>query len=494
MAATLELVAKENISEAMFKLEQQHLRLTEQVKQLGQASRRSHQEAATSLDQVNAGVTRSIGLVTSLTGTFLGLAGAKATIDLLKTAYQEWMREMEQLGKKNQEFAESFTAGIARSRDAAASLQISAALQAMPGLLPDKARQVFEGITSTAPSESVERRLELTRQASKTDWLHKGKLGDMGVLYGKINAIVPGLSAEETAGLAEAVYGEAGQHVEALTGDKFMRTMAMMQAGGIEPERAMAKVIIGMEKGQTRGSAAMAGAEAIAKDWEIIKPTRGHRVLTADEKAKNRFAAASMSERERMLDSDPAIRKAVLGEAALEYGLIDSATVAERAAKLKLGRQPGYAEQKAFETARSPEGFRAQLADQQEERLYQAETVERKVGTRLERAQGRYKKYTKSLYFFERPFARMAWEGAKLIAPEAPEYAFGGGPHPEAIATMRKEAREEEPEIGYREMQVKILNNIERNTRGPQAAGVQANVNSQSENDPAGGARGVNPK
>jgi hypothetical protein len=507
MAATLELTAKEDVTEKLFKLEQQNLRLIEQNKRLAQESGSATRAAKAGFDGLANSISGMIPSATQLIGALGGITSVVGVVASLKAGYAEWREEIGRLAEKHTEFVNSFIRDMARSRDAAAAPRISAWLKTIPGVIPDEARQIFAGTTAAGPTVDLERRQKLTAAAASAVPLEEGRLEEWGTLVGKVGRMAPGRTAEATAGLALKLQQLAGQHVDQLTGDKFMRAVSTLKKAGIPEEEAMAQMLVGLEQGQGRPGALISAAAAIDKEMKVIKPTRGHRVLTDKEKAENRFAQAGRAERLRLLQSDKGIREAILGDQAIMYAQVDAKTVASRTGELRAAESGGYLADQVAAIQKSSEGMEGKIAREQKLETYSNQAGDREIGTRLERAELRFQAYQAGKPWYDRWANRSQWWFAGW---ENPERTYADWFPGQGGREMARKADRQEREIrqtkglpeppGYesqtvhearqivpywdllgKDDQMRILQQIERNTRGPHPAAVQQNVTQHGE-------------
>lgn len=485
MAATLEITAKEDVSEKLFKLEQQNLRLIESNKRLAQESKKGTQEAKTGFDHLDATMSRGISTAQSMAATIIGIGSAAAVVGQLKTAYSDWLQTIQKLGEAHHKFAEDLVKDLARGTNAANATEIASFLKRVPGVKPDEARQLFAGVQAAAPWADLEQQKAQTVAAAGAAVLQQGRLGEFGTLVSKVGQMAPGRSAEATAGLALKLQQLAGQHIEQLAGDKFMRAVSTLKAAGVPEEDAMAQMLVALEKGQGRPGALISAAEAIDKQMEPIKTSRGKRVLTAEDQANNRFAAADRGERLRLLQTDKAVREAVLGDQAIMYGQIDPTRVAARAGELRDAQAGGFIAGQIQQIAASPEGAEVVVGRRRALRKYVAEAGDREVGEALNRAEDRFDTSQAGRPFYDRWARRIKWGIAKFIDPRNPEAAYEDLSPVRGVdeksRTMIKDAGSEEAQIDRAETIARILEKIERNTRGPNPGSVQGSVNQHAE-------------
>jgi len=500
MAATLELNAKDNTQEVLFKQEQALLRLTEKYKNLVQESKRGSREATAGFDGLNQSLRGMIPTAGQLVSALGGITSVIGVVALCKSAYGEWQEMILGMGRTHKEFVDNLIADLARGRDAASAAQISAWLKTVPGVTPNEARQIFGGATAAGPVEGLERRQELTGAAAAAAPLEEGRLGEWGTLVGKVGRIAPGRSAQATAGLALKLQQLAGQHVEQLTGDKFMRAISTLKQAGVSEEESMAQMLVGLEQGQGRPGALISAAEAIDKEMKVIKPTRSHRVLTAEEKVKNRFAQADAAERQRLLQSDKEIRQVILGDQAIMYAQIDPRRVAARAGELRAAQQGDFIGAQVTAIQTGPEGLEGKQSRAAALAFRPLQAGNRELGSyreRLDRAmqedfktQGWYAGLIESMKIgilkrtMDRPDRALAQELEQRAQPQAGVLQWKSDEERQVLmgrAGAWKQFAANEDAIEEAKKRGKLLEAIERNTRGPQPAAIQQNVTQHGE-------------
>jgi hypothetical protein len=491
MAATLELTAKEDVTEKLFKLEQQNLRLIEQNKRLAAESRRAHKEAKDGIAGVNNFLQAQVTDLKKVGLQLIGGGGVYAAVKTVTAAYSLWQEELKGLGKSHHEFSERLIADLMRSRDAARAPEIEAwgRSQAGRGATEEQAQRLLAGVTSEAQTLPLERRMRVAEQIFPALGALpvKGEQTEVGKIAGQFADMFPQKSPQEIAGLAIGLRQMPEVSAETLTGDSLARVVSTWQKAGMSGDEAVARLLVGVEKGQRRPGALMAAAEAVDKQMELIKPSRSRRVLTPEEKAKNRFAQASPAERVKLLDTDREVRDAMLGDQGLLFAQIGADEVAAKLAEMKKMEAPGFVTGQAAAMRRSAAGAKVAEAHEQSLRTYVAQEGDRRTGERLERAEKRFTEFQAGRGAMDRFWNRWAWTISKTVNPEEPEQEFVkrgfARPGYAEIKEMATRAAEEEKAIAEAERQTKILEKIAENTKPrPTSAAVQQNVKQHGEN------------
>ena len=337
MAPNLELTAKENISEKLYKLEQQNQRLIEQNRQLAKVTHEGMGQANASIDGLSTSLENGAASVARMATSFIGLGGV---IETVKAATEDWARNLEKVAEAQQRTFAGLAALAGRSGDLKNLPAIEDWAYKVPGLTSGQALDLFGGITGAAPGAGLGRRQGMVESAADIFPLINSDLSGFGRLTGKVGAAMPQLAPGQAVGVALKMRQLAGEHAEDLASDRSRRVLGSLMAAGMAQEEAIATMIVGYEGGQTRAGAVMKAAEEIDKD---LKPVRPHgRPLSAEEKAKNRFATADRSERWNLLKTDKEVRQAVMGSEALLFSQISPEEIKRVAGELRTAEGADY--------------------------------------------------------------------------------------------------------------------------------------------------------
>jgi hypothetical protein len=498
MAATLELTAKEDVTEKLFKLEQQNLRLIEQNKRLAQESRRAHKESADGLSKVSGYLQAQVGDLKNVALGLVGGGGVVGAVTATISAYSKWQDELKNLGKGHKDFTDRLVGDLMRSRDAAQAAEIEAwgRGQLKHGATEEQAQRLLAGVTSEMQTSPLARREAIAEAIMPTLKVlpAAGEQAEVARIAGQFGGMFPEKSPQEIAGLAVGLRQLPEVTTETLTGDAIQRVVSTWQKAGLSGEEAVARLLVAVEKGQRRPGALIAAAEAVDKQMDTIKPSRGHRILTAEERAKNRFAEASPAERIRLLDTDREVRDAVLGDQGLMFSQITAEETAEKLRQMRRMEQPEFIPRQIETIGRSAAGAKTIAGQQQTLRTYSAQEEDRRRGERLERAEARFSEFQAGRGAMDRFWNRWAWIVSRTVNPENPEQELVkrgfARPGYAEIKDMAARAAEEEKAIAEAERQTKqlerqnhILERIEQNTKPrPSAAAVQQNLRQHGEN------------
>jgi len=151
MAATLELTSKEDVTEKLFKLEQQNLRLIEQNKRLAQESKRAHKESADGIAQVNGYLNAQVSSLKNVALGFVGGGGIVGAVQTAIAAYTDWENRIKELGERSREVSHRIVEDIVRTQNAADAVKISAMLKTVPGATRAQAEMIYRGASGVLP-------------------------------------------------------------------------------------------------------------------------------------------------------------------------------------------------------------------------------------------------------------------------------------------------------------------------------------------------------
>lgn len=509
MSAALELTAKEDVTEKLFKLEQQNLRLIEQNKRLAQESRRAHKESKDGIAQVNGFLQAQVGDLKNVALGLVGGGGVVGAVTAAINAYSQWQEELKGLGKEHHEFSERLVADLMRSRDAMQAPEIEAwgRAQAGRGATEEQAQRLLAGVTSEMQAEPLARRKALAEGLMPALPIlpGQGEQAEVAKIAGQFGGMFPEKSPREIAGLAIGLRQMPEVSAETLTGDSLQRVVSTWQKAGLSGEEAVARLLVGVEKGQRRPGALMAAAEAVDKRMDEIKPTRGRR-LTPEEQAKNRFAQAEPAERIKMLDTDREVRDAVLGDQGLLFAQIGGDEVAAKLRQMKQMQAPGFISGQTERIGQSAAGAKVIAAHNAQIELEKLKRPNMELGGYAERYDAATTEILKSApnwwdrlgdrmahqlrwMFYDRPdieavrLLRQRQSLQQYINPEDAQRAGAQAEFWEKFARDEDAIREAHAQTELLREQNRRLEEIGKNTRPrPSAAAVQQNVRQHGEN------------
>ena len=156
MAANLELTAREDISEKLFKLEQQNQRLIEQNKQLAKVTKQGH-------DDVSASIENGIGKIKSMGMEFFGVSGAIATI---KSETDDWINHLKEVADVQERIRDSLSDLYGTTKLLAVAPQVESFLANVPGLNREQATRLFSGVAKADPQAGLNKLKAITTAAA----------------------------------------------------------------------------------------------------------------------------------------------------------------------------------------------------------------------------------------------------------------------------------------------------------------------------------------
>ncbi|HEY4760949.1 MAG TPA: hypothetical protein VIH42_10255 [Thermoguttaceae bacterium] len=473
MPAILELTAKEDISEKLFKLEQQNQRLIQQNRELTRVSRDGFTNVRSSIE---GGIT-SIGRMT------LSLTGVAGIVGSIKIATSEWLSHLKEVGQEQEKIRKQFGSIFGRTQDLPFAAQIEDWSFKVKGLSKGQTLHLFEGVSSANQDLQLKQRQKIVEAAAPLmPIIGEENLQTFGRQIGKFAEIRPGLSPEAIVGLSLKARQIAGEHAEELAGNKARRVMGTLTAAGMEPETAMAMMISGMKAGQVRAGAVISAAEAIDKEWKKEKPKGAP--LTAEQKAKNRFATADKAERLRLLHQDKEVREAILGDQALQFVQVRPEDYSKIAQELKTAESAGFVPGQVELAKRAPGLAKQYVGMETTTRGKIAQTEEKKQADLLAmRDKEFYESYlprvSQESGLWKRFLSTWWWEVSKAYTKNPlenlPPMGPGGVP---ALKELYTNTAENERQIRHAETIQEYLRLIAENTTGlktPNPSSVQEN-------------------
>ena len=219
---------------------------------------------------------------------------------VVTNAYASWRQEIEQLAEKSNEFTKNLLGDLATAGDLPLGPQIRNFLQRIPGATREEAQASFFGITGGAPSLSLQRRAELTREAvGVAPLVGVEETEQFGRLAGRIAVSAPGKSANDVSDIAQQIRASLGDRIAQALTPGFSRTVETLKRQGLDVEEALGFTI--------------AGTRAEVRPSSLANITANISGKAAGSKGGADFAAASTEERLRQLLADPALAERVLG-------------------------------------------------------------------------------------------------------------------------------------------------------------------------------------
>jgi hypothetical protein len=388
MSAVLDITAKDNASETIFRLEQANLRLIEQMKRFAQESKRAHQESKDGFARTNQYIQAQIGDLKSLALGFIGGGGIIGAVQMAVSAYGDWKQSMIELGEKHHEVSRKILEDLTKVRHAEDMPKIETLLGKTAGATRGEAEQMYRGVQGVLPDATLGTTEEVLNAGNAMlPFLH-GREEQWGKLKATAKKLNPQLQGEQVGGVAAQFMTLAGNHLDEVLSDKFTKATLTLERAGMTPEQAEGMMFAGMKVGQGRPAAAMALAEALDKKMEVIQHKHGHR-LTDEEQAKNRFAVADQPEKLRLLQSDKEVQRAVLGEQASQVGLmVDEQGKSRPTEALLQAKTAGFTEARA-------EALGALSSGGQEEGIHKATLEMLKAGKERRRQAAFLEAYNK---------------------------------------------------------------------------------------------------
>jgi hypothetical protein len=277
------------------KLTKQVAKLREEVRQLGQQSKKSAKESHDAFSAAGSNLAKTI------TGMVTVEAGVSAVVGL----YSNWRAEVDKLTAAH----DKLTANIVKTAAATGNLGRGADLErfvkGQRGVTREQATEAFLGVAGAGVDMSFERKAAIAGLVAKQAPTGV-KLQEAGSLAGDLGELFGDKSAGDVVDLATKSRAMAGDKAQQLGSDEFMRAMRGMVSAGMTPEQAMGRALGALDNDQNLkqftalGSALTAGQGTYGQD----------RKDTAAEKA---FDKATPQERIKMLENDPALARKVLG-------------------------------------------------------------------------------------------------------------------------------------------------------------------------------------
>lgn len=302
------------------------------------------------------------GAGTSLASMAAGVFTVTAAVGFAKEAYSQWRETMVDAEAAHKRFVDNLVFDLARAGKGAEGAKIEAFLGSVPGATADQVRAAFSGVAQSAPLMGTERQLAVAGQVARQAPTGRD-MEQFGRIAGAVADLKPGGKADDVADIAAKLEAVAGGGAEKIGGDKFLRSIKSLVAAGQSPEQALGLGLAAMDANVNPETITQVAA-AIGGPNEQIKTSRTKKRLTEDEKLKNKFSAASATERASMLQNDPAISRAVLGDdAAFQFQRISKDAIAARAADLT-GAQTGNFAQRQLEQLQGFGAGREKLSEQ----------------------------------------------------------------------------------------------------------------------------------
>jgi hypothetical protein len=277
-----------------------------------------------------------------------------------------------------------------------------------------EAEKLFGGITGVDPGVDVKRRLGLMTVAAEAAPLFQGEEQQFGKLLGKVNELTPDKNESQIVGKALALREAAGEHAENLTGNRFRKTMGTLIEAKIDPDTAMALGVVGMRAGQERSAALMAAAGSLEHTFQPEEFK--HKPIL------RKFSHADAAERWKLLQDNPAVQKAVLGdEQALAFRQIKPAEVEDVRKHLIESQNPDFIENELKMLGKSPLG-RERLLERDTATLNRKnERIDRELAERRARQEAEFEATNvsgKSIY--QRTLNKSDWQISKWTNPDNP--------------------------------------------------------------------------
>lgn len=328
------------------KLQRENAKLIEQNHKLTQASKEAQREGSRAMQRQSSLVGDGIKGFASMASGVLGVGGAVATVT---QAYGQWRQEVEAFGQRHREFTQGLVRDLSTTGDLLQGAEVQRAIESMPGATREQAKQAFVGISDAAPTESLKRRLALTREVVKQAATGQDLAG-LGGVVGELAKTFTDKSADDLLDIATTLRSQAGKNIGQIASREFLGSADALAQAGIRRERALGLGVAALQS-NVSPEAINALARAIAQPGEKVA-AKTERVQFVDERgrvgtreqalplgekdlAKNRFIDADAQERLRLLLNDKITREAVLGaEQAVRIGQIDPQRFAQRSAEI----------------------------------------------------------------------------------------------------------------------------------------------------------------
>jgi hypothetical protein len=264
---------------------------------------------------------------TELAGMVAGWASVAVAVTAFRSGLALVEADMKRIHEVQEKTTQTLVQTMAKSGDLAQGPKIRAALMG-PGM-SDTATTMQERIATYGAVRSAAPMMDLDRSLAITKELLNAKKGGMipealGVVAGEIAKIEPGAKPEEVANMAAFLNVGAGRHGRALTRERGGGLGALgeyvgMGLGTTEQGMGMMLASMNANKGVVPFEAMV---EKLSEKKEIAPAPVGKALAgggKAEDPAKalerRYFAEDSPQKRLQMLETDPAMRKAVMGSA-----------------------------------------------------------------------------------------------------------------------------------------------------------------------------------
>ena len=405
MAATLDLKGKEDVSEKLFKLEKQNLRLIEQNKKLAQESKRATRTANQGLRSQVSGLQKVVYGIT-------GAAGVTSAIRLATSGYAEWADAIQLAGTAAAKFHGDLIRDLSEAGDLMRGKQLTEFFENVEGVKRGDVAGTYAGVRGGAPAVTTERAMELAGKASRIAPTGQD-LRQFGELVGELGETLVKKSADDISDLALSLRQRAGKSISKLTSPRFLAAVKDFSASGVmSAEEAFAAGLTALEH-DIPATLLSKVSEVIGKTYD---PKSGDQAMTdfAEADAKGRFA---------MLQQSAELQQKLLGEQGVKFARFPMDRVQVHAQALKWAQSADVMRQEVDALKRFPAG-------QERLTLYQQQAEVEKLGGQKkdEQAGTQEKRYEE---FIKKATAGKPWyarAGLGLERGQAHMRAiFGGG-------------------------------------------------------------------
>lgn len=308
--------------------------LVKKVQQLQAENKKLANETKKGADDFSGALTNT---AQQLGGVLTGLLSIQTGVQAVSQAYSDWLAKMKGLGDEQNKIEQSITRTLGATGKLTVAPQVLAQLR-RSNATDEQATAAFQGVAGAAYRLSNDQQTALAIQVANQAATGVD-LGQLGAAAGEIANLNPERSAGDVLDMTVAARRMTRGDIGKLTSPELVLAMRKLTEAGLSDERGIALAIESINATGNTSSLAATIEAATAREFDVVKPSRGQMLTDADRRY-NEFAQAGDLEQFQMLRQDQALAQRVLGaKPASDLALFDDQTIQANEQELRAAQR-----------------------------------------------------------------------------------------------------------------------------------------------------------